>query len=216
MPPYLRGTGTAAPIPIAHMTDPNRCRRQQRAARHALSPGARTRLARRAARQLLSHPWFRQARHLAAYLAVQGELDPAPLVAAARALGKRIYFPVLPRDANALRFAPCQPGTKLARNRYGILEPRVARHRHRSGMTLDLVLLPLVAFDAAGHRLGMGAGYYDKSFAARLRRVLRRPRLIGLGYGFQQLAQLQAQSWDVPLDAVVTERRLLRPSRSPK
>jgi 5-formyltetrahydrofolate cyclo-ligase len=192
------------------MTDPNRIRREQRAQRRALSPGRREQLARRAARRLLAHPWFRNTRHIAAYLAVQGELDPAPLVAAALALGKRIYLPVLPRGARALRFAPCRAGTRLARNRYGILEPRVAHHLHRSGMALDLVLLPLVAFDTTGNRLGMGAGYYDRSFAPRLKRRLRQPRLIGLGYTFQQVARLTARRWDVPLDAVVTERRLLR------
>jgi 5-formyltetrahydrofolate cyclo-ligase len=74
---------------------------------------------------------------------------------------------------------------------------------------LDLVLTPLVAFDAQGHRLGMGGGFYDRSFAYLLRhsRWLR-PRLIGLAYDFQRQTRLPHQPWDVPLHAIATDHRL--------
>lgn len=72
---------------------------------------------------------------------------------------------------------------------------------------LDVILLPLVAVDARGWRLGSGAGFYDRSLAhLRYGRRWRRPRLIGVAYEFQRVAQLEPQPWDVPLDAVVTER----------
>jgi len=71
------------------------------------------------------------------------------------------------------------------------------------------VLVPLVAFDDAGNRLGMGAGYYDRSFAFR-RAAPSPPLLVGVGYEFQRVPALAAQPWDVPLDAVLTERGLQR------
>ena len=72
---------------------------------------------------------------------------------------------------------------------------------------LDLVLVPLVAFDARGVRLGMGGGYYDRSFAyLNFRSRWRRPRLIGVGFDFQRAESISPQPWDVCLDGVITER----------
>jgi 5-formyltetrahydrofolate cyclo-ligase len=74
---------------------------------------------------------------------------------------------------------------------------------------LDLVLVPLVGFDTQGNRLGSGAGYYDRSFDFRLRLHDARPRLVGLAFDCQETAGLQRAGWDVPLDAIVTESRLI-------
>ena len=72
---------------------------------------------------------------------------------------------------------------------------------------LDVVIAPLVAFDESLNRLGMGGGYYDRTFAFRKRaRVLRRPVLIGVAYSFQRVDRLQPENWDVPLDVVITEK----------
>jgi 5-formyltetrahydrofolate cyclo-ligase len=70
---------------------------------------------------------------------------------------------------------------------------------------LDVVLLPLVAFDRRGNRLGMGGGFYDRTFAPRGRGRVSAPRLIGLAHGFQQVAELVDQPWDVPLRGVLTD-----------
>src|SRR5690606_28904822 len=89
-------------------------------------------------------------------------------------------------------------------NRFGIPEPHGARTL--GARWLDLVFTPLVAFDAHGMRLGMGAGFYDRAFAfRRWRTVWRGPRLVGLAYSFQQAARIEAAPHDVLLDAVVTE-----------
>jgi 5-formyltetrahydrofolate cyclo-ligase len=105
-----------------------------------------------------------------------------------------------------LVFVGWRPGGELRRNRFGIGEPRGPRLPWRR---LDLVLLPLVAFDAGGGRLGMGGGFYDRTFAAlRARRgQWQRPALVGLAHGFQRVAALPREAWDVPLAAVATERR---------
>ena len=94
-------------------------------------------------------------------------------------------------------------------NAYGIAEPtgRVLINPRR----LDLVLTPLVAFDAYGTRLGMGGGHYDRSFHFLLhRRHWLRPKLIGVGYRFQQVPVIRRQPWDIPLWAAVTDRSTVR------
>src|SRR5690606_40461575 len=65
--------------------------------------------------------------------------------------------------------------------------------------------LPLVAFDARGNRLGMGGGFYDRTFARAPRARTLRPRLVGLAHHFQQVASLPAEPWDIPLDAIATD-----------
>ena len=93
-------------------------------------------------------------------------------------------------------------------NRLGIIEPQTSRTV--GARWLDLVLVPLVGFDAHGMRLGMGAGFYDRAFAyRRWRRAWRGPKLVGVGYAFQQLPEIVAAAHDVRLDAVVTEKEVL-------
>ena len=188
-------------------------RRELRARRRALDAGVRRQAARGLARALARHPYFARARRLATYLARDGEIDPGELVARAWASGRHCYLPVLiDRPWPHLRFAPHTPDTRFVPNRFGIPEPDVPRRMLLPARALDLLLLPLVAFDAHGNRLGMGGGYFDRTLAYQRARAWRRPRLLGLGYAFQQVAGLDAASWDVPLHGVVTERGTLMPT----
>jgi len=176
--------------------------------RRRLTPAERRAAAHAMARALAGTPLLRHARRLALYHPVDGEADTGPIAALARRLGKRLYLPVV--DAvrrGRLGFAPYRERAPSRANRWGIPEP-AARAGLRSPRALDLVIVPLVAFDRAGNRLGMGAGYYDRSFAFLRRRRWRRPRLVGLAYAFQEVPRLEARPWDVPLDAVLTERGL--------
>lgn len=183
-------------------------RARMRRLRRRLTPSERRAAARAAARRLARTALFRRARHLAAYLPVGGEADPRPLIELAWRRGKRVYLPVVDAvHGRRLGFAPYAPATALRPNRWGIPEPARALAL-RPPQRLDLVIVPLVAFDTCGNRLGMGAGYYDRSFAFLRRRRWRRPRLVGLAYAFQEVPRLEARPWDVPLDAVLTERGL--------
>lgn len=167
---------------------------------------------------------YQRARYLAAYWPADGELDPRPLIRAALKRGKRVYLPVLRRgfgpDAGPrLWFARHLPGERMRVNRFGIPEPRISAGRLRPVRRLDLLLLPLVGFDRAGRRIGMGGGYYDRTLAyLQTGRLWRRPRLIGLAHECQRVRRIAARPWDVPLDAVVTEagchRRTGRATRS--
>jgi len=156
--------------------------------------------------QLQHHADFINATHIAFYLAHGGEIDPGLLLSYAQADGKHCYLPVLAEDnSNHLYFAPFKADTPLTPNRYGILEPNCSTADYLPATELDLAFLPLVAFDEQGNRMGMGKGYYDRTFEFCLNGHSQ-PKLIGLAHSLQQVAQLDAQSWDVPLDAVVTER----------
>jgi 5-formyltetrahydrofolate cyclo-ligase len=193
--------------------DPNKheLRRRLRAQRRALTPAARRRAAVALARRLVRTPVFRRSRRIAAYLAVGGELDPAPVIAAALHQGKEVYLPCLagfgPPRLWFRRYRGA--GERMRRNRFGIAEPAGGKRVH--ARQLDLVLAPLVAFDRGGNRLGMGGGYYDRTFSfLPRRRRWQKPRLIGIGYSFQQVERLHAEPWDVILWACATERALHR------
>ena len=95
----------------------------------------------------------------------------------------------------------------LCPNRYGIPEPRVPRSRWVRAAMLDLILVPLVAFDRAGGRLGMGGGYYDATLAfLHHRHHWLKPRIVGAAFAFQELPAVPQEPWDVSLTAIVTER----------
>lgn len=175
--------------------------------RRALTPRERRHRSERLVGRIVRSPAFRRARHLALYLSNDGEVDLEGLAAAAWSRGKHCYLPVLsPLFHNRLWFAPFGPDTPLALNRFGIPEPDLHHHAMRPAWTLDLVFMPLVAFDAEGNRLGMGGGFYDRTFAYFGRRSRwRKPRIVGTAFGFQQVEKLPCESWDVPMDGVVTE-----------
>lgn len=191
------------------MTDRNRLRHEIRRRRAALTPGQRERAARHVAARLAATAWFRRARHVAGYLAIGGELDALPALTAARIARKHLYLPALAAHGG-LWFHPWHPGMPMRSNRFGIDEPLATPRRRKDPRALDIVLTPLVAFDRHGHRLGMGGGFYDRTFAYQLGIPVRRPVLIGLAYDFQEVENLATETWDVPLAAVVTPRGVHR------
>lgn len=188
--------------------NPKELRRRIRAQRRALGPARQHAAARRAAHHTCRHILFRNARRIALYVAADGELDPLPIAAEALRTGKAVYLPVLdPHSHNRLLFVRLRAGARMRRNRFGIPEPLWWRERAKPWQ-LDLVLMPLVAFDNAGNRLGMGGGFYDRTFARELsQRWPRRPALCGLAHRLQRVdaGQLEPAPWDVPLARVFTD-----------
>lgn len=116
-------------------------------------------------------------------------------------------LPVLHEDQQ-LRFAPWRPGDALVTNRYGIPEPAVDPASALPPQAMSLVVMPLVGFDDAGHRLGMGGGWYDRSLAMR-KHDAPPPWLVGVGFDLQRAAHLDIAAWDVMPDAICTESRTL-------
>ena len=160
------------------------------------------------AQQVCKHQLILRSQRIAAYLASDGEIDPLPLLEYLWSSGKQIYLPVLvPFSRQKLWFAGFNRNDMLERNRFGIPEP-VKRDLIKP-CALDLVLTPLVAFDPAGHRVGMGGGFYDRTFAFLQRRQhWRKPRMFGLAYELQKQTCIEPNNWDVPLNAIATETRL--------
>lgn len=199
------------------MTTRAHIRQAMRTQRRALDHKQRHLASIKLAQLIAQQHWFRASAHIACYLANDGEMDLAPLIERIAAMRKACYLPVLsPGRDKRLWFAPYAPGDVLLPNQYGIPEPVVSPEQWLDPRQLDLVLLPLVAFDLNGNRLGMGGGYYDRSFEF-LRRTtgLDRPRLVGVAYEFQKLAALAAEPWDVPMSAVVTEAACHQFKRKP-
>jgi len=183
-------------------------RRKLRQARRQLTPAQQRLAARRLYRQLAQHPRFRRARHIALYLPNDGEIDPRLLLHAAQRRGKATYLPVLnPWPRTRMVFQRIEPGEQLSRNRFGILEPVIRTARQRRVWALDLLLMPLVGFDGQGGRLGMGGGFYDRSLAYRaMRKKSHKPTLLGLAHECQRVDRLPLESWDVALQATVTDQ----------
>ena len=201
---------------LSSMLSPNVLRKQVRALRRAMPSAERQRAVRQLTSRVTSLKVFVNAQHIAGYLAFDGELDPALLLEHAFAMGKQVYLPVLTGKPPAqLLFAPYRPDTVLIPNRFGIPEPEVPHAQLWPPQRLDLVLIPLVAFDGSGTRMGMGGGFYDRTFAFRRNPVhLPKPRLLGLAYELQKFPALLRESWDVPLDGIATEEALYTDSES--
>lgn len=177
-------------------------RRQLRELRRDVPAAARIGAAGGLAGQLLAQPLAPGSR-VAGYWAADGEI---PLHVWQLRLPPDVTYclPVLHEDG-CLRFAPWSAGEPVQPNRYGIPEPVVEPTALLSPESLDLVVVPLVGFDHRCHRLGMGGGWYDRSFAFRRHRPSP-PRLVGAAFAFQQVeGALPSKDWDVQLDAVCTD-----------
>lgn len=185
-------------------------RRELRSRRRALGAAERARLSRRIGREVLKAigPAVRGL-HIAGYAALAGEPDLSAALEALARRGARLYLPrIASFRRRELTFARATAASRT--NRFGIREPWPPARPIPAGQ-LDIVLVPLVGFDARGVRLGMGGGYYDRAFAFRRhRRALLRPRLIGIAFACQQVEVLPAAAHDVRLDAVITEHGLTR------
>lgn len=155
---------------------------------------------------LISHPLFISSQSIACYLAQDQEFDCASMIHAIWESNKRCYLPVLSlSQEKKLEFAEYRKDSILKMNRYQILEP--ASEEKYPASQLDLVLVPLVGFDKYGHRLGMGGGYYDRTFA--FKRKVPRPFLLGVGFARQEVEKIPYDEWDVMLDGILTQDQLI-------
>ncbi|MDI1251724.1 5-formyltetrahydrofolate cyclo-ligase [Thermomonas sp.] len=173
-----------------------------RECRRALPASIRIAAAESLAERLLTLPFMPTSGFVAGYWAVDGEIG---LHAWQLRLPPTLDYclPVLHQDGR-LRFAPWKAGGALVTNRHGIPEPDVEADTLLEPERMSLVVLPLAGFDARCHRLGMGGGWYDRSFAFRQSQPAP-PWLVGAAFAIQQLDHVESQDWDVTLDAVCCE-----------
>ena len=183
-------------------------RQAMRARREALDPGARAAASLRACQQVLTLPEVQAARTLALFAATRGELDLSPLADDRRGAGIPLLYPRVVADLSPrLRFHVISRPEQLSVGAYGILEPP-ADAPEVLAEEIDVVLVPGLAFDEGGRRLGYGGGYYDE-VAARLR-AAGQGFLLGVGFDFQLIETCPADERDVAIDCVVTDARIVR------
>lgn len=143
---------------------------------------------------------YSQATNIGLYMAFNNEIDVNILWQDALSKNKQCYFPKV-LNANLMIFLPVNNATNFSRNKWGILEPTTNEALSLSPTNLDLIIIPLVAFDKSGNRVGMGKGFYDRALANNNHTIK-----IGVGYDFQKVPLLKAETWDIKLDIIVTEK----------
>ena len=181
-------------------------RQQVRHLRRAMTDEQQAQAAEQLAELALNYAPLSTARNIALFLSVDGELNTRPLIARLWHLKKAVYLPVLhPFSPGNLLFLRYSPDTPLLPNKLRIPEPPLDIRQLITLDQLDLMLVPLVAFDQHGQRLGMGGGFYDRTLQ-NWRQHGFLP--VGLAHDCQQVDSLPVAEWDVPLPAVMTPSKL--------
>ena len=177
--------------------------------RRALTPAQQQSAAKNLASLISQQPFFQRAKRIGIYLANDGEIDPSLLLGIALAANKACFLPILhPLKSNRLLFGEYREGDQLNKNRFGISEPQLKKTAIAPLWSLDLLFIPLVAFDLSGNRVGMGGGFYDRTLAGCSNQP-RKPTLIGLAHRCQEIDSISRQSWDIPLDQIITDREII-------
>ncbi len=140
---------------------------------------------------------------VAGYSPIGTELDPFPLMRALESRGAALALPVIIARDHALIFRAWQPQEDLVRGPYGIFQPS----SDAPEVDPDIVLVPLAAFDRAGHRIGYGRGYYDRTLQNL--RAMKKITVIGLAFAVQEIETVPRLPHDEQLDCVLTERELI-------
>lgn len=179
-------------------------RRAALAARRALSPGEREIRSRELCRRILALPELQSARTVMTYAALYDEADLTALNKELLRQGKRLAYPLCGENGSMEAYIPRSPEA-MQTGAFGITEPVPALSRHIAPEELDLVLVPCVGFDAVCRRIGRGGGYYDRWLPR-----CKNARFVGAAFEVQRLYEAGTESFDVPLDAVVTDEGLYR------
>ena len=183
-------------------------RKQRRSIKAVSAKAAASKITRRLLRVVS------KGQHIAVYSAFDGEIDLGHFIVQAQRRGCTLYLPrIVNQRTRRMEFHRLTAITST-RLRFSRVDKSCNRNRRIDPRSFDLVLLPLIAFDAHGWRLGFGAGFYDRKFHFLQRQSHCNPRMIGIAYEFQRIAPQVPRSWDVLLDAVVTEVGLQQ-SRNP-
>lgn len=172
-------------------------------ARARLTPSEKRKASEKIAERLFDSNHFRGAVNIACYIPLSSEVDTWTIIKRAWELKKRIFAPCVEKTST-LRFCRLKKNSGLRPNKMGVQEPQAGQIIPAD--ELDLVITPLVAFDSERNRIGMGGGYYDRSFSF-LQHDQRRlkPILIGVAFNCQQVEKISPNPWDIPLSGVFTE-----------
>jgi 5-formyltetrahydrofolate cyclo-ligase len=186
----------------------NKIRQLIRSKRDSFSLTERIQLSALAANHITQSAIFQNSKSIACYLAVKNEIDTTKLIEKIWSSNKACYLPLVdPKHYGEMKFIQYLPDDKLTINRFGIKEPVFNKTKLIKPQDLDLVIMPLMAFDNIGYRIGTGGGYYDRAFAF-LKNNGKKPILLGLAYALQEVPQIPQEKWDIKLNGVATEKEL--------
>lgn len=147
--------------------------------------------------------------HIGIYFSNDSEIDTSLLIKELWSFKHHLYLPIIhPFNGTTLLFQRYEENSPMRANRYGIFEPKLNCSQICPLPKLDYLLMPLVAFDKSGNRLGMGGGFYDKTLANYYQENWHQPQLIGLAHQCQQVDKLPVESWDVPLKYIITPEKV--------
>lgn len=204
-------------------------RKAIRTKRYALTPKEQDQAAQDVLMRFKNNDSVKAASSIALYWSLDGELNTQPLIDYCKDQGKRVYLPVIhPVCKGHLLFLYYDTPSCLVKNALGIWEPRVDIRNVLPCSQLDLICTPLVAFDHLGQRLGMGGGYYDRTFAPYFftdpeknlgvknlsvknggikKWNAKGPYPLGLAHDCQRVDTLPSEKWDIPLPEILTPSR---------
>lgn len=191
------------------MNNVDRQRSMALAARRRLDSRTRRAASARACQRLARLPVFRRARRIGLYWPLASEIDPRILLSLARPEQALCLPRVVGPTLVFIRII--DRVFRHSTSPHGMIEP-IGR-RHTSAATLDLLVMPLAAFDSQARRIGMGGGYYDRTLAPLRDRPHTCPTLVGLGFEVQRVPVIETRPWDIDLDAIVSERGVYQKAR---
>lgn len=154
---------------------------------------------------LISRPVVRT---VGIFLSLPEEIDTTILIQKLWQAQYEVCLPVVVKKDAPLQWEEYYPDIQLSPDAQGILAPVLEKNTYRRNIVPEFVIMPLVGYDKCGNRLGMGGGYYDRSFAGKIRG--QAPWLVGFAYACQAVEELPIRPWDVPMDALANEHTLLR------
>jgi len=157
-------------------------------------------------RNILASNILKDKKRIAIYYSVNNEVTTVQIIKHLWTKNKDLFLPII--KSNQLMFGPYKSGDHLNNNKFGIPEPVTRTEDLITADILDLVIVPLVAFDSNCNRLGMGGGYYDRALAFKqTSSETGFPLLIGLAYELQKVNALEINSWDIPMDGIISETK---------
>ena len=184
----------------------NNLRTRIKEKRDQLSNDNVVRLGKAIFRNILDANILKDKKRIAIYYSVNNEVTTSQIIKHLWTKNKELFLPMI--NLNQLMFGPYKSGDNLSKNKFGIPEPTTRTEKLITADILDLVIVPLVAFDSDCNRLGMGGGFYDRALAfKKTSSETSSPLLIGLAYELQKVKTLKINSWDIPMDGIISESR---------
>lgn len=189
------------------MMTQKRLRQEKRKQRQNLSKETRSHSSEIIVKKLLETDAYQNASRVGAYLALPEEVDVQKVIESAWKDGKTVYLPVVLGWGRALKFVPYSPDSQLVRDVLNIPIPDVGCERYIDASELDIVTTPLVAFDEQCNRIGMGGGFYDRTFAFKAQQQTS-PVLIGVAFEVQKVDKpIPVNTWDICPNHIITEKK---------